>query len=821
MSRIHGAVLAALLAFPASAYAQETILTLVPGASVAEPDGVAALLHNPAGLATLTGWELRAYNTQLEAGLGEGTALLFGMPVFGPLSLGAAFEHVRPPLRDDTRARIALGAGFRVHRILQLGIVWRHLFADKSPDADGMDTVDLGLLLRPARWFGLGFQVRDLNTPRVGSRIIPRTYGIGLAFRPGTDRVTLEAGLDIVEDGPEVDAVARVRGEPWPGIELVARVAVQPRGGDIGLEVGLGLAFHFGMGGVEGGVLLHQPARGDFGYRGFTVGARLSGARYPNLARRTGRTVVVPVASTPEQSTRKLLGGGGFTFTHLVTYLRRLETDPTISGVVLRDRRSAFGWAQVEELRDAIARLKKAGKRVSAYLDQGDNRHAILYAAVDDLILNPAGGIMLTGLSSTTTHFKDALDKLLVDTQWVKYGKYKSAPESFSLPSPSAPAEEVRNSLLDALYGVLVDAIAAGRKMPAVAVRALVDGGPYVAAECKSNGLVDHLGFWDEVPKILEKASGGPVRLVDAGFAGHRAGTPWGLGRRVAVIPVVGQIVEGNSRRVPLLGTQLVGADTIVGAVQSAAADPRVVGIVLRIDSPGGSSTASDAMHRAIFLAAKRKPVVASFGNVAASGGYYLAMGARKVLAEDATITGSIGIFMGKPSFGRLFRFLGIGRKTWKRGTHADLYSTDRPWTPDEIRMLQVKLRVFYDLFLKRVARNRKMTEADVHKLAQGRVWTGAQARERKLVDARGGVADAVVEVKRMAGLSEDAEVELVFLPHPSLIERVRATLGVQIAALVDRLGDLREALADAFPFLAGYAPGDPLALMPFRLRIR
>ena len=807
-----------VLALAAPAAAQEgTAGTLVPLPSVAEPAGVTSLLHNPAGLATLPDWEARLYNTQLDAGQGEGTAFLYGLPVFGPLSMAAGLELLRPPSPADSRFRLSLGASWRLGRSTTLGLAWRHVFADNDAVHDDLDALDLGALVRPSSWISVGATVRNVNTPVGAGVVTPRVYALGLAFHPGTDRVSIDGGVEIDERSGHIDVLGRLAYLPIDGLEIAGRVAALSLDDRAGYEVGALLGVHFGPGGIEGGAFMRKPAGQDFAFDGLTLGARLSGASYPSLFRRTGKTIVVEVGSLPEQPQPALGGGGGFTFTHLVRYLDELRRDETVSGVLLRDRGGDFGWAQTEELRRRIAELRSAKKRVTVYMDQADLRRYYLYSGADALLLSPAGGLNMTGLRSTLTYYKEALDHLHVQTQWVRYGKYKSFPEAFERTDMSPEDLEVRTSILDTLYGALTTRITADRKL-ARPFAEILDEGPVVATEAKALGLVDRLAFWDEVEAAIKEDTKTDVRLVTAGSESAPVSRAWGQKPQIAVIPVVGNIVEGKSSTVPLLGTKNVGSDTIIAAVKAAVADPNVIGIVLRVDSPGGSSVASDLMHREIFKASEKKPIVASFGNTAASGGYYIAMGAREVLAEHSTVTGSIGIFTGKPALARLYDLLGMGRRTLTRGKFADLYSEDRPWTDEELAFIGKKLKVFYDLFLSRVAENRKMTVDEVHELAQGRVWLGVQARERKLVDAEGGALEAIHRVLALAGRPEDEAVDLVFLPQATLAEKVRAALGVEIETLLARVGELREALATAWPFLSGFGAGEPLAMMPFTL---
>ncbi|MFT5431693.1 MAG: protease-4, partial [Myxococcota bacterium] len=522
MSGIRSLALAATLwLVPLTAMAQHSGGTLIPVPTMAEPDGANSLIHNSAGLATLRSWELRVYNTQLSETSGQGTAVLFATPVFGPLFLGVAAEHVRPPSLDS-QFRLSFGVGVTIHEMFRLGMVWRSISADTFNDADSLDA---GFLIRPASWLSVGMTVRDINTPTLGGVVFPRVYGIGLGFRPGTDRVTMEAGVEVREDSGDVDFLARLRFEPVEGLEIQANVGIQPRGDDLLLDVGMSLALHFGHGGIEGGAFLRN-APGQKLFNGFTVGARVSGASYPKLYERQGRTVTIELGSVGE-TPRPGLFSEGSSFARQVVYLDAVGRDDVVEAIVIRDRGTGYGWAQTEEIRGLIDDIKARGKDVTVFLDQGDLRHMYMYASAHRIVLNPAGGLRLTGLSSTLTYYRDVLDKIQVDTQWVRFGKYKSAPESFFRVDPSDASREVRNSLLDGLYGHLTGGIAEGLGITKEAVQTIIDEGPYVANECKERGLVHHIAYWDEIQKTVEAARGQPIRFGSPSFARRQAREPW------------------------------------------------------------------------------------------------------------------------------------------------------------------------------------------------------------------------------------------------------------------------------------------------------
>jgi protease-4 len=732
--------------------------------------------------------------------------------------VGTGFEFMRPH-DAPSHFRFSLGLALQPTEFLHLGVGYHYISSDERDGLDGTHSVDFGLLIRPTWWVSLGITASDLNTPKIDGVVVPRAYGFAAAFRPGTEKVVLEVGAEIEEDDADVQAIARLRSMPVDGFEFGIRAALSPNGDDVDVDLGVSLGFHFGAASLEGAAFTSRKAGRDLGFDGFSVGVRFGQKPLGRLLKRGDKTVVVSLGNLPEEPREGLLGGRNAVFLDVMRYLDRLAKDERISGVLLRDIGSSPGWAQAEEIRARITDLRAAGKRVIAYLDQGDLRHLYIYSAADHIVVNPAGGLRLTGLKFVVTYYKQALDHLRVTTQWVKQAEYKSAPESFSRTGPSEPAQRARNGLLDSMWSTLTKGIEQGRKLPTGTAAKLIDDGPYIASECKRLGLVDDVAFYDEVTKVVSQTTGIPMRLgTPTGL--QTARERWAPHPTVAVIVVEGNIVDGKSRRVPILGTKNVGDKTIIAAIEAAARNPKYAGILVRVNSPGGSSFASDAMHRALKLASKLKPVVVSFGNVAASGGYYLAMGGQEVFATDLTVTGSIGVFLGKPAFNRLFRWLGIGRHIDKRGKKADLFGIDVPWTEEELVFLRDKVKSFYDLFVSRVADNRKMSTEAVDKVARGRVWMGREARENGLIDTRGGMLDALNRVKSLAGIDTNAPIRTEFLPRANLSQRLKNTLGLQIQALLAEFPEARDSIALAFPFIAGFKPGEALALMPYHLTI-
>jgi protease-4 len=365
-------------------------------------------------------------------------------------------------------------------------------------------------------------------------------------------------------------------------------------------------------------------------------------------------------------------------------------------------------------------------------------------------------------------------------------------------------------ALLDSLYGQYVDAIAKGRRRTPEQVRAIVDAGPYDGPSALKAGLVDELIYQDQLDTRLKGAS----RLTPGRYVKGARGLGFDGRPKIGLVYVVGDIIPGRSQNSPL-GGGFAGSDTVAEALKDAREDDSLRAILLRVDSPGGSGTASEVIWREVALARQKKPVVVSMGDVAASGGYYVAMGSDAIVAEPGTITGSIGVFGGKFSVRGLYDKIGISKEILIRGQHADVFSAYRPWDDEERARIRELMESFYKDFVTKVAQGRHKSYEDVDAIAQGRVWTGAEAQHRGLVDRLGGFDVALELAKDKAGIGKGQEVRLVVFPErKSLLEQLleRQDDGVQTALPADVRSLLRWALM--------LGDGRPLARLPFDLRV-
>jgi protease-4 len=511
--------------------------------------------------------------------------------------------------------------------------------------------------------------------------------------------------------------------------------------------------------------------------------------------------------------------------------LDRAADDPHVEAVLLRIDGVDMGWAKAEELRVKLAEIQERGTPVIAYIESGGDLEYMLASAAGVIYMAPNTELDLDGLASYETFFKGSLDKLGVKADFEHIGEYKSAGEPFTRTSMSDAAREASESLLDETWGDLVAAIGESRDMDSAAVAALIDRGPFNSKQARAAGLVDSLLYPDELEDLLPGGAGGTQVLLEDYLDVIHAELPVTVGPRVAVVHASGTIVSGESGTDPVWG-RTVGADTFLDALDEAREEPGVRAIVVRIDSPGGEVYASHLMWRGVREAARELPVVASFSDLAASGGYYVAMGADTVLADRATLTGSIGVIGGKFDMSGLYSKVGIGVEVQSRGANAQFQSSLRGFTPAERERYRSDMFEEYQTFVGIVADNRAASVDSIDGVARGRVWTGGQAEERGLVDRIGGLEQAVAVARAMAGIDPEDEVRVETFPRikrtflQQVINRVldeedlggmeggiHATAGWPQRFLRHEL-----ALAGGLSRLAG---GKRLALLPFTIDIR
>ena len=540
-------------------------------------------------------------------------------------------------------------------------------------------------------------------------------------------------------------------------------------------------------------------------------------------------------------------GPTGRTLKSLIARIDRIRKDDEVAGVLLKIESLGIGWAKLQEIRDKIIQLRGDGKVVIGYLQDGGNAEYMLACATDRIVLMPAGTLGVTGLRAEVMFFKGSFEKLDIEADMMAVGKYKSAIEPYTRDNMSDEQREAINDILDDLYEQQVQMITDGRNaIDETMANQLIDGGPFTAQEALDAKLVDALQYYDELVKSVESDQPDPIKVVsDSGKRSRqqpdlsnltgfmkffsmlttpsrsrtRSGKP-----QIALIYATGPIMANMPTS--LFSTQEVITPRKFTKALRHARDSRTIrAVVMRVDSPGGSAIASDLIWREVMLTQREKPVIISMSDVAGSGGYYIAMAAGTIVAEPGTITGSIGVLGGKLNLKGLYNKVGLTKEIVKRGNNATLYSDYGKFTPSERERVQKMLDTIYWDFVGKAAKGRHKTAEEIHELAQGRIWTGRQAKTIGLVDELGGLDTAFALAKKQIGLSADDQVNIIELPKPkTLFETLMADIdgGTNIQITPDL--SIPVALAKTIPhfyWIRLFATERVVAALPFALIIR
>ena len=502
--------------------------------------------------------------------------------------------------------------------------------------------------------------------------------------------------------------------------------------------------------------------------------------------------------------------------------LKKAKVDPRIQAVVVMPSGlSAPYWAKIQEVHDAILDYRTSGKPAIAFLEYAGEREYYIAAACSRIFLMPSAPLDLNGLATYEVFLRGTLDKIGLYPDFLHIGDYKTAYNAFTEKGFTKAHREVTESMTRDLYDQLVRGIAEGRKKTEADVRALIDQGPFLPDEALRVGLVDELAYADQIDEKAHLAGGKTARLEGSDYAKvSPSSLRLNRGPRIAVIYASGVIASGHGGYDPLMGGVL-GADTLIERIRDARADASVRAIVLRIDSPGGSATASDAIWRELVITRDERhdrPLVVSMSDLAASGGYWIAMAAPYIVAQPGTLTGSIGVVTGKMVTGGLYTKLGANIETVSQGKFAELASPVRPFNDAERRKVESMIEETYDQFVEKAAQSRHMTPEKLDAIAQGRVWTGRQAKGIGLVDELGGLDRAIAVAKLRAKIPAESDVEVVVYPaRRSFFDLVSKGFRTQEASLFAALvpGDERHALGVALSPLRLFHANETLALMP------
>lgn len=764
------------------------------GRSVAGTDDTTALLQNPANLAFLPGPEFRWESVFLHDHLsapynGHAVSLGFGLP-FG-IASGLRLDLIDPPGGSfggqlaQNYQWFTWGLAAAPSEAFSIGGTIQHAYSH-GPVADGLGSFTLATSVRPTNIFGVSVVLHHVNGPMSHSRsaelaalgapnvALGPSVTTAIVIRPFETRA-LELGLEaraLLDQqiwqpratlGIALPWVGRLGGEfmitdveqDHPDFRATASLTVY-------------LNALAGSTELEGGALT-GTALGDSNSYNFFGGFAIRGFRERAGVPPSQSAVKIRLEDTPDNREH-------------VALLRKLWTlaeSNDVAAVVfeLRDA-PADSMAHIQELRDAVALLRANGKRVLCHLEDATGAALYFCAAADRILINPAGGLRFAGLRARHFYISSLLDNLGIKADFVRAGAHKSAPEQFTRDSASDVARADAEDLLQQNELWLIGDIAHDRKVPVEILRERIAHGPFTANEAKAAGLVDETAFDDQIEGAASALAGRSLSLTDLDRA-PVANEYLGKRRSIALMYIDGDIIDGRSKKIPLVDLDLVGSYTIAENLRRVRESPLIGAVLLRIESPGGSSMASDVMWREVELTAKVKPVVVSMGGVAASGGYYVAAPATRIYANPLTVTGSIGVFYGKADVSGLMRKIGVNVETYSTSPRADAESIFRPFTDSERVELAHKVDQFYDVFLSRVSDGRHMSKAAVDQVGQGRVWTGEQAKARGLVDELGGLRQALAEAQRRGGLPEDAPIIELPKVRVSLLERILGFQGI------------------------------------------
>lgn len=788
--------------------------------SVAVNDDATALLVNPAGLAAQDG-----SNTYVGLSLhGEEVAGFHAASKMGFLGVGYDRQYAWRPdggsvdLTDNAvdtyYAGLALGdRGFSV------GLDYRW-FRAQFGDEDKAGTWDLGVLYRPSRWLSLGAVVRNASEAEFhpgesggarGCDCSPKaTYVAGLAFRPVGSVLTLMADASVDRDEDLDEAIYTFGAEAMvaDGLTLRGSFRAFPEGDDRDDEASFGAWFDFTHLGVGSSFRTHEFA--DDGL--VDIGVSTSAERQRSIIKLGGRVAEIDVGG-PLADFRpgwSLFGEPATSAQDIIADIDRAAREETVDCLFLRIRllNKAFLGAPpalVQEIRDELVRARdEHGVRILAYLEYGAGASEyFLASAADWIVMNPASGIEGVGNYVDVMRFTKTTEKIGIEWDYLSAGDCKSTFHRLGAGPLTDEQREVVQSLIDDNYEEILRAVMDGRGMSRREAEEVCDGRILIPHKAVEAGLVDEIGFYEDAKAaaltLLEREVPDEPEDIPTVSVSCWRDREYDWGRRpvIAVVGAHGSIHEGKGGTDPLDGGQSIGSETLVKALRAARLDPNVKAVVLRVSSGGGSGLASDIIWNETVKVAKEKPFIVSMGDMAASGGYYIAIEAERIFVEPLTVTGSIGVVGKKPVIAELYNKIDATWETFRSGEHADQFSLSRHMTEEEIAMAEEAIEWFYDDFLAKTSEARGIPIERLRELAEGRVYTGNQALDVGLVDERGGLTRAVEYACEAAGVDRDRAVVAYYREGRSLFDRflggVSAKLGLwRLFDLGDsRFGDL------------------------------
>ncbi|HOX42773.1 MAG TPA: signal peptide peptidase SppA [Myxococcota bacterium] len=784
----------------------------LPADSAAACRGPLCLAWNPAGLAWGGTLEVaylhhERWGQQFQAA-GRADGLFISTPW-----VSASVQYLNPNVDDQARDYLkfdlALSAPLWDLAALAVGL---SVLDPTETDADPAVDWFVGVMLRPWRYLSFGLVGRDLAEARLGGSHGHRSLDLSVAARPlwfAPETLTLAVDYRMLEDLGDPSIRFTAQAQVWEGLSLFASA-------DLEGAFGFGLALDLPHLGVSG----YTSFGGEEEYvnQGLVVGARMSLEPRPGFRVLHGQTAVIVLdGELADADVKRGLFSSRPTLYDAELALRYAARDEGVDSVLVRVEDVELGLTRVQELREACAAVRAAGKKLVFHLETATNESYYLAAGADRIFLSPGGSWAVTGPQVSALFLGGALTLVGGRAESVQAGKYKSAVEMFTREEPSPESREVLDSLADELADQQFTAIAEGRGLSREQVQQAVDEGLLTPEEALTRRLVDGIEHIHDLDAPLEKLLGHAPSYLGRYREERWLDDRWSPPPTIAVVHAQGSISYGQGGLLPGMPVR-----ELLRTLRSLARDPEVEAVVLRIDSPGGSGLASELLWNELKRLREKKPLIVSMVGVAASGGYYIAVPAHAIVANPATLTGSIGVFSLLFDLSELAARLGVSQEVIGRGEKADLYSYLRGRTPEELARLQAVVDGFYKVFVDRVAEGRQLERTRVEEVAQGRVWTGQQARARGLVDELGGLHKALALARERIGLGPEDPVRLVHLPKARwTLMRLLGELGLGSTEAELLPESLRGALQQ-LAALAALSQEPALALLPWlSLQIR
>jgi len=731
------------------------VIPVAPNTSAAITDDAGSLVLNPAGL----GIQRR------------GNFLLLGQSNFeGPSGYNLSlYSQVKRSgfgftFREEGRSIVHWGSGQHFGQGFYMGNT-SHL------SIDGFEAIDLGIMYRGFPQFSSGLMWKSFwSRKRMGRE--DQMINLGFAFRPFGNRITFAYDHRFsfpaftYENPSDLGGIAEIQTELLDGLKLVASYDLKEKG------VQIGLGFGFGEMSIE----TYHDLDADNMYVRNLTGFLTSEEIRRSIFRKSPPTFVelsfaLPVTDSP--SPRVFLGPKTITLKDLRDAIKEMAKNPEIDGIILKPDLFVSGIGMMEEIYRSLLDFKENGKTIYAFLDMGSDISYALATVADSIYLNSGGLLMVDGLAVSISFLKGLFDKIGVEAQFYRRGDYKTAAEQFTRESLTETSREAYEEVLRDMHQVFSTMIKQGRGWSGEKLNEVYEDALYTPPMALEAGLIDGIFFPDQIKSKMENIFGKKVKIQKVDKRPRLWKHDWEdeYLPKIAIIYAEGTILPGRSLPSPFIGTKVIGSKTTTKAIRKAREDNSIKAIVMRVNSPGGSILASEDIWREVHRTTHpdsadkkyRKPFIISMANVAGSGGYYIACAADSIVSDSSTITGSIGVLSGKISFEGLMKKIGLQVEIVKEQPHAEQNSFFRPFTDEEGERMQSVVDSYYEQFIERVSEGRNMSLDEVDSIAQGRIWSGVDAKEIGLVDDLGGLDRALEIAREAAQLKEDRYQVVIF----------------------------------------------------------